>query len=100
MIDIFGRAGLQTPDVSISPTISRRCARDAAQNLALEMLRKLLNDAIKSRARKNAVQARSLRPCLTTIRRYQNRTIDAAEVILGDQLLKCARPVAAARTWG
>jgi len=83
VIDIFGHAGLQTPDVSILSDEFLDDVREMPhKNLALEMLRKLLNDAIKSRARKNAVQARSFEAMLDdTIRRYQNRTIDAAEVI-------------------
>jgi len=83
VIDIFGHAGLQTPDVSILSDEFLDDVREMPhKNLALEMLRKLLNDAIKFRARKNAVQARSFEAMLDdTIRRYQNRTIDAAEVI-------------------
>src|SRR5690606_669992 len=83
VIDIFGHAGLQTPDVSILSDEFLDDVREMPhKNLALEMLRKLLNDAIRSRARKNAVQARSFEAMLDdTIRRYQNRTIDAAEVI-------------------
>ena len=47
------------------------------------MLRKLLNDEIRARSRTNAVQARSFAAMIEqTIRRYQNRSIDAAETIL------------------
>jgi len=53
------------------------------RNLALEVLQKLLNDEIKIRARNNLVQSRSFAEMLErTIRRYQNRTIEAAQVIL------------------
>jgi len=52
------------------------------KNLAVELLRKLLNDEIKSRSRKYLVQSRSFAEMLEqTIRRYQNRTIESAEVI-------------------
>ena len=91
VIDIFGHAGLKTPDVSILSDEFLEDVRDLPQrNLALEMLRKLLNDEIKTRARKNAVQARSFTMLLEdTIRRYQNRTIDAAEVI--NELIELAK---------
>ncbi len=83
VIDIFGAAGLKRPDVSI---ISEEFLEDMKhmpqKNLALEMLKKLLNDEIRSRASRNVVQARSFADLLEqTIHRYQNRTIDAAQVI-------------------
>jgi len=91
VIDIFGHAGLKTPDVSVLSDEFLDDVRDLPQrNLALEMLRKLLNDEIKQRARTNAVQARSFEGLLeATIRRYQNRTLDAAEVI--EELIGLAR---------
>jgi len=83
VIDIFRSAGLKTPDVSILSDEFLEDVRHLPQkNLALELLRKLLNDEIKSRSGKNAVQARSLAELLAkTILRYQNRSIDAAQVI-------------------
>ena len=57
--------------------------RDMPQrNVAIELLRKLLNDEIKLRSRKNLVQSRSSSEMLErTIRFYQNRAIEVAEVI-------------------
>jgi type I restriction enzyme, R subunit len=83
VVDLFRTAGLKRPDVSIlSDEFLDEVRHMPQRNLALEMLRKLLNDEIKSRARKNVVQARSFANLLEqTIHRYQNRTIDAAEVI-------------------
>jgi type I restriction enzyme R subunit len=83
VIDIFGTAGLKAPDVSILSDEFLEDVRDIPhKNLVLELLRKLLNDEIKARARNNLVQARSFAEMLeTAVRRYQNRTIDAAEVI-------------------
>ena len=50
--------------------------------LALEMLRKLLNDEIKARGRRNGVQARSFAATLEdTLKRYQNRSLETAQVI-------------------
>jgi type I restriction enzyme R subunit len=83
VIDIFGTAGLKTPDVSILSDEFLEDIRDLPhKNLALELLRKLLNDEIKARARTNLVQARSFAGMLdSAVRRYQNRTLDAAEVV-------------------
>ena len=83
VIDIFGAAGLKRPDVSIlSDEFLDEVQHMPQKNVALELLRKLLDDEISARAGKNAVQARSFADLLEqTIRRYQNRTIDAAEVI-------------------
>ncbi len=62
VIDIFGTAGLKAPDVSILSDEFLEDVRDMPQkNLALELLRKLLNDEITSQARTNLVQARLLR---------------------------------------
>jgi len=56
------------------------------------LLRKLLNDEIKTRSGKNAVQARSFADMLEkTILRYQNRSIDAAQVIA--ELIEIAKEI-------
>jgi len=83
VIDIFGTAGLKAPDVSILSDEFLEDVRDMPQkNLALELLRKLLNDEIRSQSRTNLVQARSFADLLeSAVRRYQNRTLDAAEVV-------------------
>ncbi len=93
MIDIFGAAGLMRPDVSIlSDEFLEEVRLMPQKNLALELLRKLLNDEILSRSSQNVVQARSFAGLLEeTIHRYQNRTIDAAEVIT--ELIDLARDV-------
>src|SRR5690606_8252757 len=60
VIDIFGSAGLKHPDVSIlSEEFLDEIQHMPQKNLALELLRKLLNDEIKSRSSKNVVLARS-----------------------------------------
>ncbi|MEL7591811.1 MAG: type I restriction endonuclease subunit R [Anaerolineaceae bacterium] len=91
VIDIFAAAGLKKPDISI---LSDEFLADVAEmphrNLALELLRKLLNDEIKSRSRRNLVQSRSFAEMLeNTIRAYQNRAIETAQVI--EQLIQLAR---------
>jgi len=91
VIDIFAAAGLPKPDISILSEEFLAEVRGMPQkNLAVEVLRKLLEDEIKTRRRKNVVQARSFAELLErTIRRYQNRTIEAAQVI--EELIELAR---------
>ena len=83
VIDIFDAAGLDRPDISILSDEFLAEVRDMPQrNLALEVLRKLLSDEIKARSRKNLVQSRSFAEMLdNTIKKYQNRSVDAAQVI-------------------
>lgn len=83
VIDIFAAAGLKKPEISILSEEFLADVRGMPQkNLAIELLRKLLNDEIKSRMKKNLVQSRSFTEMLErTIRAYQNRTLESAEVI-------------------
>ena len=91
VIDIFAAAGLKKPDISILSDEFLAEVRGMPQrNLAVEMLRKLLDGEIKTRKRKNIVQARSFSEMLEdAIRRYQNRTIETAQVI--EELIALAR---------
>jgi type I restriction enzyme, R subunit len=100
VINIFDAVGLSAPDISIlSDKFLDEVAQIPHKNLALEMLRKLLNDEIKARMGKNVVQARSFEAMLTdSLRRYQNRTIDTAEVI--SELVAIAHEMQAARQRG
>jgi len=93
VINIFDAAGLKTPDISILSDEFLEDVRHLPQrNLALELLRKLLDDEIKTRGRRNVVQARSFADMLDkTIRHYQNRAIDAAQVIA--ELIDIAKKV-------
>jgi len=60
------------------------------RNLAIELLRKLLENDIRSRRRKNVVEARSFAEMLEqTIRRYQNRALETAEII--EELIRIAK---------
>jgi len=69
------------------------------KNLALEMLRKLLDDEIKARSRRNVVQARSFADMLDqSIRRYLNRAVDAAQVIT--ELIDLAKEMREAKNRG
>ena len=83
VIDIFKAAGLKKPDISIlSDEFLAEIKGLEHKNLALETLKKLLNDEIKTRARRNIVEARAFSAMLEqTIKKYQNRSIEAAQVI-------------------
>ncbi|GAB4339198.1 MAG: type I restriction endonuclease subunit R [Dehalococcoidia bacterium] len=91
VVDIFAAAGLAKPDISILSEEFLAEVRGMPQrNLAVELLRKLLVGEIKTRRRKNVVLARSFAEMLEeTIRRYQNRAIEAAQVI--EELIDLAR---------
>lgn len=83
VIDIFDAAGLKKPDISIlSDEFLSEVQHMPQRNLAVELLQKLLNNELKVRSKKYLVQSRSFAEMLeATIRKYQNRTIEAAQVI-------------------
>jgi type I restriction enzyme R subunit len=91
VVDIFAAAGLRKPDISILSDEFLAEVRELPQkNLAVELLRKLLNEEIKTRSRKNLVQARSFTEMLErSIRAYQNRAIETAQVI--EELIALAK---------
>ena len=100
VVDIFAAAGLDKPDISIlSDEFLAEVRQLPQRNLALELLRKLLGDEIKTRMRKNVVQARSFAEMLEeAINKYQNRAIEAAEVI--EELIKLAKEMREAQKRG
>jgi type I restriction enzyme R subunit len=99
VVDIFAAAGLKKPDISIlSDEFLAEVSRLPQRNLAVELLRKLLNDEVKTRSRRNVVQSRLFSELLAnSIRKYQNRAIEAAQVI--EELIALAKQMreAAAR---
>ncbi len=90
VIDIFAAAGLKRPDISIlSDDFLKEIKEMPRKNLAFEALKKLLNDEIKIRQKKNLIQARSFSELLNkAIKAYTNKNIETAEVI--EQLLELA----------
>ena len=93
VVDVFDAAGIKKPDISIlSEEFLLEIKGMEHQNLALETLKKLLNDEIKSRAKKNLVQSKSLIAMLeNSIKKYHNKIITAAEVI--DELIKLGKEI-------
>ena len=100
VIDIFAAAGLEKPDISILSDQFLADVRGMPQrNLAVELLQKLLKGELAVRRRKNVVQARSFAEMLElTLRRYQNRTVEAAQVI--EELIQLARELREASARG
>ena len=100
VVDIFAAAGLKKPDVSIlSEEFLREVRGMGRRNLAVELLERLLKGELAIRRRKNVVQARSFAEMLEqTIRRYQNRAVEAAQVI--EELIGLAREMREANARG
>ncbi len=90
VMDIFAAAGLDKPDISVlSEEFLAEVRGMRHRNLAVELLQKLLRGEVTARRRKNVVQARSFAEMLEqTLRRYQNRAIEAAQVI--EELIQLA----------
>jgi type I restriction enzyme, R subunit len=83
VIDIFDAAGIKKPDISIlSEDFLMELKGMTHKNVALEVLKKLLNDEIKSRARKNLVKGKTFLEMLeNSIKKYHNKILTAAEVM-------------------
>ena len=83
VLDIFAAAGLDKPDISVLSEEFLAEVRGLPQrNLAVEALRRLLQGEVNHRRGRNVVQARSFSEMLEqSILRYQNRAIEAAQVI-------------------
>ena len=100
VIDIFAAAGLDKPDISVlSDEFLAEVQGMPQRNLAVELLQKLLRGELATRCRTNVVQARSFAEMLEqTLRRYQNRAIEAAQVI--EELIELAREMREASSRG
>jgi type I restriction enzyme R subunit len=100
VIDLFAAAGLKRPDISILSDEFLAEVRGMPQrNLAVELLRKLLNDELKTRARKNLTQSRKFSEMLEgAVRRYHNRAVETAQVI--EELIALAKDMRAASKRG
>ena len=100
VMDIFTAAGLDKPDISVlSDEFLAEVQGMPHRNLAVELLQKLLRGEVSNRRRKNVVQARSFAEMLEqTLRRYQNRAIEAAQVI--EELITLAREMREANARG
>jgi len=100
VVDVFAAAGLKKPDIGI---LSEEFLADVKQmpqkNLAVELLRKLLNDELRVRKKKNLVQSEAFSEKLErTILKYRNRAIETAQVI--EELIRLAKEMRDAQKRG
>jgi type I restriction enzyme R subunit len=93
VIDIFDASGIKKPDISVlSEEFLLEVQGMKHKNIALEVLKKLLNDEIKTRMKTNLVQSKSLMEMLeNSIKKYHNKIITAAEVI--EELIKLSKDI-------
>ncbi|AYA04299.1 type I restriction endonuclease subunit R [Acinetobacter sp. WCHAc010034] len=93
VVDIFDAAGIQKPDISVlSDEFLQEMKGYEHKNIALEALKKLLNDEIKARANQSVTQGKKLMDMLkSAIKGYQNKILTASEVI--DELIKLAKAI-------
>lgn len=93
VIDVFDVAGIKKPDISIlSEDFLLEVKNMEHKNIALEVLKRLLNDEIKARNKKNLIQSRTLMEMLeSSIQKYHNKVITAAEVI--EELIKLGKDI-------
>lgn len=91
VIDIFDAAGMEKPDISIlSDEFLQEVKTMQYKNVALELLKKLLNDEVRIRTKRNIAQSKTLMEMLDgAINKYQNNLLTTAEVI--DELIKIAK---------
>ncbi|MBU4316897.1 MAG: type I restriction endonuclease subunit R [Proteobacteria bacterium] len=93
VIDVFDAAGIRKPDISIlSDEFLAEVQGMARKNLALELLKRLLSDEIRSRTKTNLVQGRKFSEMLAeAVKRYQNGLIDSARII--EELIHLAKEI-------
>ncbi len=100
IVDILAAAGIKSPDISIlSDEFLAEVQQIAKKNLALEALRKLINDGIRSRSKSNVVQTRAFSERLEdAVARYHANAITTAEVL--QELIGLAKDIRSARQRG
>lgn len=100
IVDILAAAGIKSPDISIlSDEFLAEVQQMEKKNLALEALRKLLNDGIRSRSKANVVQTKAFSERLEdAVARYHANAITTAEVL--QELIQLAKDIRAARQRG
>ncbi len=93
VIDIFDAAGIKKPDISIlSDEFLAEVKGMTHKNLALELLKKLLKDEIKTRNKVNLVQSKKFSEMLdSSVKNYQNNLITSAQVI--DEMIRLAKEI-------
>jgi type I site-specific deoxyribonuclease, hsdR family len=100
IVDILAAAGIKSPDISIlSDEFLAEVQQMEKKNLALEALRKLINDGIRSRSKANVVQTKAFSERLEdAVARYHANAITTAEVL--QELIRLAKDIRAAHQRG
>ncbi|MDO8590518.1 MAG: type I restriction endonuclease subunit R [bacterium] len=100
VVNVFDAAGLKSPNIAVlSDEFLEEVQNLEHKNIALELLKKLLNDEIRTMQRKYLVKSRSFVKMLEeTIKKYQNQTIEAAQVIA--ELVELAKKIRAEKERG
>ncbi|MCR2818931.1 type I restriction endonuclease subunit R [Microbacterium sp. zg.Y1090] len=100
VIDIYAEAGLGKPDISlINDAFAKQFETADNQTLQLEMIRRLINQEVKVIAKRNVVAGRQFSEMLAeALNRYQNRAIDAAQVVA--EIVEIAKQIKAQRERG
>lgn len=93
VIDIFDAAGIKKPDISILDDKFLAEVRSLPQrNLALELLKRLLEDEVRNKSGSNIAQSKKFSVLLEqAVKRYQSGLIEAAQII--DELIKMAQDI-------
>ena len=91
VVDIFDAAGLDKPNIGILDEDFLNEVRNLPErNLAVELLERLLEGEIKTRFATNIVQQTKFSDLLANVvKRYQNRSIETAQVI--EELIEMAK---------
>jgi type I restriction enzyme R subunit len=93
IVDIYKEAGIKNPDISIlSDEFIEEVKNIKYKNVSIELLKKLLNDEIRIRSRKNLIQTKKLSEMLqSAIEKYQNNVFTSVQMI--DELIKIAKEI-------
>ena len=89
--DVFKVAGLEKPDISIlSDQFLAEVSKIPQKNLAVELLQRLLREEIQTRFKTNVVKQNRFSDLLqAALKKYSNRSIEAAQVI--EELIAIAK---------
>lgn len=95
VVDIFDAAGIDKPDISGLSILSDEFMLEVKgmqhKNLALELLKKILNDEIKNVTKRNLTKGKALMVMLeNALKKYQNNLLTTVEIIqfLVDEVAK------------
>ncbi len=83
VVDIFDAVGMDKPNISIlSEEFLLEVKGMKHKNLAIELLKKILNDEISLRMKKNLVKSKAMLELLeTAIKKYQNNLLSTAQIV-------------------